>query len=198
MKFIYTIILICLYHCSFGQKTPDYGLYKIRIADTDRTIVAELIPVSSAPEASYALTYYWYAANRIHHLQGGFSGQLLNGNYSESYLDNNLRTQGAFTTGLKDGIWKDWNEHGTLLQVVNWRKGKRAGPFRFYNADGSLKQTGKYHDDQLDGPVILYVEPDSTQTQYYDHGKALDGKPRSILNKINIFKKKNKAIKAHA
>jgi antitoxin component YwqK of YwqJK toxin-antitoxin module len=198
MKFIYTITLVCLYHCSFGQKMPDYGLHKIRITDTDRTILAEIIPVNAPPETRNNLTYYWYAANRIHTLQGGFSGQLLNGKYTEAFLNTNLRMEGTFKKGLKDGIWKDWNERGVLLQVVKWKNGIRSGLFSFYKPDGSLKQTGEYHEDRLDGAVILYEGPDSARTTYYDHGRALEGKPKSLLNRINIFRKKTKPVKPHA
>jgi antitoxin component YwqK of YwqJK toxin-antitoxin module len=198
MKLIYTFLFLLVYSGAFGQKMPDYGLHKIRIADTDRTILAEIIPVNSNPEPQSELTYYWYATNKVHVLQGGYSGRLLNGTYTETYLNHNPRTQGTFKKGLKDGTWKDWDERGTLIQVVNWRNGIRSGAFSFFNQDGRLKESGEYRFNELNGPVVFHEGPDSTRTVYYSNGKALNGKPRSFFNKINIFKKKPRQGKGHA
>lgn len=198
MKFIYTAFFIFFYCCSFGQKMPDYGFHKVRITDTDRTILAEIIPVNSNPDVQSTLTYYWYATNKVHTLQGGFSGRLLNGAYTETYLNHNTRTMGTFKKGLKDGTWKDWDERGTLIQVVNWHNGIRSGSFSFFNPDGSLKQSGEYHQNELDGPVVFHESRDSSRIVYYNNGRALNGKPRSLFDKVNIFKKKPKPGKGHA
>ncbi|QEC79323.1 toxin-antitoxin system YwqK family antitoxin [Mucilaginibacter ginsenosidivorax] len=198
MKFIYTALFTFFYCCSFGQKMPDYGLHSVRITDTDRTILAEIIPVNSNPDVQSTLTYYWYATNKVHTLQGGFSGRLLNGAYTETYLNHNTRTLGTFKKGLKDGTWRDWDERGILIQVVNWRSGIRSGSFSFFNPDGSLKESGEYHKNELDGPVIFHESRDSSRVIYYNNGKALNGKPRSLFDKINIFKKKPKPGKGHA
>ncbi|WP_184550897.1 toxin-antitoxin system YwqK family antitoxin [Mucilaginibacter sp. FT3.2] len=198
MKYIYTLLFVTLTYSSFAQKMPDYGLHKIRITDTSKTIQAEVIPVSSEPAISSSLTYYWYAANKIHALQGGYSGQLLNGSYTEFFLNKNLEAQGIFRKGLKDGIWKAWNEQGALLSEVNWDNGIRSGRFSFYNADGSLKQTGNYRQNEFNGAVIIHEGRDSVRTEYYKNGQLLKGKPASILNRINIFKKKKKTDQPHA
>lgn len=195
MKLIYTFFFLFICYTAFGQKKPDYSVRKIRITDTDRTILAEIIPINSSPEPQSGLTYYWYATNKVHTLQGGYSGQLLNGAYTETYLNHNLRTQGTFKKGLKDGIWKDWDERGTLIQIVNWRAGIRSGPFSFFNPDGSLKESGEYHVNELNGPIVFREGPDSVRTIYYSNGKALNGKPKSFFNKLNIFKKKPKTGK---
>lgn len=197
MKLVYTFLFLTLTLQTFAQKMPDYGLHKIRITDTDKTILAEVIPVTSNPDVQPDLKYYWYAANKIHTLQGGYSGQLLNGVYTEFYLNKNLKTQGIFKKGLKDGIWKEWNEQGILTRLVNWDLGIRSGNFSFFNPDGSVKQTGKYYQDEFNGPVVIYEGRDSTRTVYYKNGQMLNEKPKSFFNKIDIFKKKKKPGKAH-
>src|SRR3978361_1257752 len=96
------VLLFCLIpvYC-VAQKLPDFGLNRIRIAQVDKIIQAEIDPVSSEPSVKSKLVYYWYSANAIHITQGGFSGKLLNGIYTEYYLDRNLKEQGRFKKGLK-------------------------------------------------------------------------------------------------
>lgn len=106
-----------------AQQFPEYGLDKIRINDTAKTIVAEIYPVNGKLKTNPNLFYYWYSTNLIHTTQGGYSGRLLNGQYSEYYLNKNLKQEGVFKKGLRDGAWKKWNEDGTLKEVVNWKDG---------------------------------------------------------------------------
>jgi antitoxin component YwqK of YwqJK toxin-antitoxin module len=123
MKRLITIMLVIISNCVYAQKLPDMGLYKVRITENDKTVLAEIDPVSSNPRAKQSLMYYWYSANMIHSTQGGFSGKLLNGQYEEFYLNKNLKQQGTFKKGLKDGAWKTWGENGMLLETSTWKNG---------------------------------------------------------------------------
>jgi antitoxin component YwqK of YwqJK toxin-antitoxin module len=123
MKKILLSFFLILSAAANAQKLPDVGLTKVRINEADKTIVAEIGGTDIHPSAKPNLSYYWYSANQIHSTQGGFSGTLLNGQYTEYYLNKNLKEQGAFKKGLKDDVWKSWNEDGTLKQTVNWHKG---------------------------------------------------------------------------
>ena len=106
-----------------AQKMPDAGLNKVRISTADKTIVADIDPVLSNPSSKSALFYYWYGSNEIHVTQGGFSGKLLNGQYTEYYPNKNLKEQGQFKKGLKNGLWKAWNGDGLLLSTTKWNNG---------------------------------------------------------------------------
>lgn len=117
-------ILFCLFAVtSQAQKMPDAGLNKVRISAADKTVVADIDPVSSTPVAKDSLFYYWYGSNEIHITQSGFSGKLLNGGYTEYYPNKNLKEQGMFKKGLKNGVWKSWNRDGQLLTSSNWKNG---------------------------------------------------------------------------
>jgi antitoxin component YwqK of YwqJK toxin-antitoxin module len=123
MKRIVFILSLLSAGSLFAQKLPDGGLNTIRIYESDKTVVAEIGEVSENPDIKPDLFYYWYSANAIHSTQGGFSGQLLNGRYTEYYLNKNLKEQGFFKKGLKSGIWKTWNEDGIIKQTSNWKLG---------------------------------------------------------------------------
>ena len=123
MKKAIFILLIFISGAAAAQDYPDYGLTKLRLLDSGRTIEVEVNPIKREPTIKTGLFYYWYSANQVHSTQGGYSGQLLNGLYTEYYQNKNLKEQGAFNRGLKDGVWKSGNKDGTIKQVVNWDEG---------------------------------------------------------------------------
>jgi len=164
-------ILLMLFFISgsvAAQKLPGDGFDKIRIAGADKTIQAELKPVTSDPEMETDRLYYWYSGNGIHSTQGGFSGRLLNGQYKEYYLNKNLKELGFFKKGLKDGVWRNWSDNGTMTELYTWKKGVKSGKYSVFDEHGNIKQAG-----------------------YYDNGILGVNHP-SFWNKINIFKKKDK------
>lgn len=103
--------------------SDDNDYTQIRIVDTTQEIRADVLPYKRDPKIRNDRYYYWYFNNSIHSTQGGYNGQLLNGHYVAFYPDKNLKEQGDFKTGLKDGEWKTWNRKGDLTSVTNWNDG---------------------------------------------------------------------------
>lgn len=192
MKKILFIILIPL--SGFAQKLPDFGIIKIRIPGEDKTILAEVYPVSKNVSPKNDKTYYWYGSNMIHTTQGGYNGKLLNGLYTEYYLNKNLKEQGLFKKGLKDGTWKTWNENGVLLQTSTWENGFLSGEFRIYSSNGRLKQNGTYLDNLLNGQSRYYSGTDSGKVVFYNHGKVLSEQPVPFWKKLPLLRKRKQPM----
>ncbi len=76
--------------------------------------------------------YTWFAGDRIKETQGGYSENLLHGVYQELYSNKNLKAKGEFCLGRKTGTWRKWAENGDLLEVSNWKKGRKTGRFVTY------------------------------------------------------------------
>jgi antitoxin component YwqK of YwqJK toxin-antitoxin module len=109
---------------NYNSKAGDDGDYsQIRIIDSTQEIRADVLPFKSDPKIKNDRYYFWYFNNVIHSTQGGFNGQLLNGHYVAFYPDKNLKEEGDFKRGLKDGEWKTWNPKGDLTSVTNWNEG---------------------------------------------------------------------------
>jgi len=103
--------------------SDDNDYTQIRIVDSTQEIRADVLPFKKDPKVKNDRYYYWYLNNVIHSTQGGYNGQLLNGHYISFYPDKNLKEEGDFKTGLKDGVWKTWNPKGDLTNVTNWNDG---------------------------------------------------------------------------
>jgi len=190
MKKIFIMLLFFIPVLAFAQKMPDDGFDKIRIAGNDKTIQAELRPITTDPEMETDRLYYWYSGNNIHSTQGGFSGRLLNGQYSEYFANKNLKEMGVFKKGLKYGIWRSWTENGTLIQFYTWEKGLKTGKFSVFDERGIVKQSGTYHHNLLEGPVKTYNEKNQVTIVNYHEGMIVAAYSPSFWDKINIFKKK--------
>ena len=121
------ILLLCFFGFvkAYAQDISDYDYNydKVRIVDSNQVIVAELQPYKSAPKTKDDRFYFWYNSNAIQSTQGGFTGQLLNGHYTAFYADKRLKEEGDFKKGLKQGVWKTWNEKGALTSSVTWDDG---------------------------------------------------------------------------
>jgi hypothetical protein len=105
------------------KSANDDNYDQIRIIDSTPEIRADVLPYKSDPKIRNDRYYFWYYSNTIHSTQGGFNGQLLNGHYVALYRDKNLKEEGNFKRGLKDGEWKTWNPKGDLTSVANWNEG---------------------------------------------------------------------------
>lgn len=181
-----------------AQKQPEFDPSKIRITEPGRTIIAHT-GTDKITVSHHDRIYFWYGSNAIHQTEGGFSGRLLNGQYQEFYADKNLREQGEFKDGLKDGVWQSWSENGLLKEFVNWKAGQKHGDFEFYNADGNLLQSGKYKHNLFDGKIRNYKGTDSVQVVKYKAGKLITETPgkTSLWQKVKHFRlKKNKPAQA--
>lgn len=90
------------------------------------------------------LLYAWYDNKVIHNSQGGYSGRLLDGSYTEYYPNRQLRSKGKYKNGVKHGLWKSWHSNGMLKSITHWRKGKVVGKRKIYNTQGELAKTQRF------------------------------------------------------
>ncbi len=164
-KLIFLLLLIP--SIALAQKLPDYGLYKARIANPDSVVEAEFLPIRKQPRRRENLLFYWFSANSIHITQGSYSGKLLNGSYEAYFPDKSLKTQGQFNTGLKTGVWRSWDNKGTMVELYTWKNGFKNGEYQLFDTNGKPRESGVYKHDQL---VVI--------------------EKRTIWQRINIFKKR--------
>lgn len=105
-------------------------------------------------------TYYWYKAQFVISTQGGSSGTLLNGNFNAYYLNKQLAEQGSFDRGLKNGIWKYWDDKGKLTRLETWKNGIIKGMQITFYSDGLIQKReiiGHLINKNLTGDTIVII-----------------------------------------
>jgi antitoxin component YwqK of YwqJK toxin-antitoxin module len=191
---LFIILFVISANCSFAQsyyKGLTLNSHKVTINYPDHNITVFIKPVKGEVFPEGDKLYYWYSANQIKVTQGGFSGSLLNGAYSEYYLNRNLKEKGEFKNGLKTGLWSSWKEEGILKEQITWYSGKRNGPYSKYDSVGRLVEKGIYRKDKLHGKLTKYTEAGNTEASYYRDGQLSSEKKGFWSFITNPFKTGN-------
>ncbi|WP_026898454.1 toxin-antitoxin system YwqK family antitoxin [Daejeonella oryzae] len=177
MKFaIVYVFLIFTINSVYSQQKIDLGLNKVRIYESDLSILAEIHPIKSMGQIYTDRDYYWCSANEIHSTQGGFGGKLLNGTYIEYFPNKNLRVYGYYRNGLKNGVWKSWNSCGKLNAYVTWSNGHKNGRYMYYSESGNIQEQGVYHKDLLNGWIKYHRASGEPEYRYFNKGIEVKGK----------------------
>ncbi|MEE1945912.1 hypothetical protein VRU48_12395 [Pedobacter sp. KR3-3] len=177
----------------------DPSAYRHTINYDDHKVVFQAQPDNK--ELSFTETdkkYYWFSHNQIKATQGGFSGKLLHGLYSDFYLNSNLKEQGYFRLGLKIGEWKSWTEEGVLVERTNYSNGELNGRFYKYDKQGRLSEEGTYKRGKINGRFRRYVSADSVNIAHYKNGVLQPTTPKSGWFSRLFKKKENTQKKAVA
>ena len=125
-----------------AEKKPKQEKIHVKIGDFS---VETFIKISKKKiRVKENLTYFWYKSRSINSTKGGYSGQLLDGNYDRFDMDKKLIEQGKFVTGLKHGIWKIWHPNGELKSKIYYRKGLKHGLEVVFNSEGVVIGEYKY------------------------------------------------------
>jgi hypothetical protein len=209
MRYLSILFLSLFSTLAFPQSyLKDLVSDKVTVNGSEQTVVAYLRPVKEVEIAADRF-YHWYSANQINRTQGGFSGKLLNGQYTSFYRNKNLKEQGEFKKGLQHGPWKSWYENGQLRAISKWRWGMKSGRFEEFTESGLKSRSGRYAQGELQGKVRLYTGKDSSTITTYKDGSVYTKKAKkgNALNMVTragrgvkgfvskLFKKKNKAEK---
>ena len=142
---------------SISQKTKDVTPSMIReivLSNSDSTVTFYiLIKNNSKHDLKNNVNYYWYVPETINKNKGGFAGNLLHGEYIVADNKNRLVTNGSFSEGLKNGIWKTWWDNGELRSSVEWKDGMEDGTANYYDKNGNLLEY--FNPSQESGRVFL-------------------------------------------
>ncbi|MBS1580896.1 MAG: hypothetical protein JST66_01725 [Bacteroidetes bacterium] len=103
----------------------------------------------AAASVDPAKTYHWIKGQDLHVTQGGYSGRLLHGQCTVFHPGGQLRAQGRYDKGVKDGAWYTWQANGTLVSVEQWRKGRLHGRSLFYDPSGVPTRAEVYRNGVL-------------------------------------------------
>lgn len=190
----YTIRNICIkkslfgFILLFGIPLPFFPLYSQQASlpkqreilfSTDSSYIKAHVRVTEKKLKSRQRgLYFWYHANKIHSNEGGFSGKLLHGKYTETNLQGKMICSGELRNGQKHGQWKYWYNSGKIQRFENWKKGIKQGRFLQTHIDRSYS-VGTYRKNKMHGVVKMYNPEDKLiSSEKYKHGEPVSVVPK--------------------
>jgi len=177
MKVYLIVVLGCVSFAGFAQQKDDLSnlqSYQHTVNYADHKAVFQVAASSLQPQSvNPNVSYYWYSNNKLNVTQGGYSGRLLNGKYSEFYHTIGLRSQGIFGFGLKTGRWDKWSLAGLLIEQANFKGGILHGDFLSYDTTGKLTEWGRYRRGNRSGKWTRRIAADSLVSVRYRNGKVV-------------------------
>ncbi len=133
------------------------NIRKISLTPGDTTVVAGILADVKIDKVAPDVYYYWYSHGKIYGNQGGYSGNLLHGEYIEYDIDGNLILKGRYDRGLKSGKWIYWYENGVIREVIEYEGGLLEGTISRYSDDGKILYSASYKDNLLHGDMTRVI-----------------------------------------
>ena len=183
MRYLIIIILSILTTLVISQEYRAVPLTReVTIIKPDSVIEATIaIAKNNTNSFNQNRIYYWYEFDEIHHNQGFYSGQLLNGVYKVFGKNQNLIEQGQFRSGLKNGTWMQWDNDGRLIHSGEWEDGLRKGVFKEFQ-NGEVVRSSEYKDGVLHGKTIIYAHGVPREVIEFKDGEKIEEKQKDDGN----------------
>jgi len=175
MYFISILFSLCAEVWSQGNE----NLRKVSINKEDTMVLASILTGTKTYKVHNDIFYYWYSSGKIYQNQGGYSGNLLHGEYIELDKPGNMIVKGNFHFGIKDGVWNYWHSDGSIKEITRWKNGCKTGYSVKYSPSGEIIFKGNYRKGRKNG-MVFFIENDESFKAYYHGGKEIYRKP---LNK---------------
>lgn len=198
IKFIF--LLICLIftttNCLFSQKIKVKATHTESVKTEDGYAKVIILDRSNNKlKAKESCIYFWFLNNDIHYSNGGYSGKLLHGTYTEYYANNNLKEKGQFNYGMKTGKWRKWYSNGVMKSCTEYCNGVKNRQYREYDEKGNLKISAKYKKGLLQGNYFLYSSGKPISKTFYRNGKEIIKKEKETKKNIPTKEKTEKKEK---
>ena len=199
MKFrkIIAVIFVLFHICCVGQK-DDEVMRQIVVNSKDSLIKATCTYYEKKSK-NLKVNYYWFAENKIHINQGGYSGMPMHGWYEMFINNTNLIEKGKFKYGLKNGKWYRWSPTGTLIGEQTWKNGVLNGPFKKVYENERKTIVGNYKKGKIHGKVRVVRQGKEDEIVTYKNGEVQleEEKPEKEKKEEAVKKDKKKKKKKH-
>ena len=84
------------------------------------------------------------------------------GEFSQTWTNGQVRVQGKYKDGNKDGVWIEYRKNGKPEKSTTYKNGERNGEYKTFFTDGTVEKIETYADGQREG---------LTKEFFYDSGK---------------------------
>ncbi len=151
---------------------------EIKIDFPDSTIRAKALLRSDQVKINNYYMYYWFQKDQLNRNAGGYSGELLQGQYMVFDNQNRLITLGQFDSGLKTGTWKYWYSNGNLRMIQNWKNSSLDGEVMHFDRAGEITAYYEYKNGKC-------VKNKSLTDKFFNSSRSSD-QDSSKVDSLNI------------
>lgn len=155
IKWLFAILILAGVNIVYAQEF--INTRKISLSRDDTTVVAGILADARIDEVHPQVFYYWYANGQVYSNQGGYSGNLLHGDYIEYDQAGKLIMKGAYERGLKSGQWIHWYQGGAIQEIIEYESGQLEGKTTRYTPNGRIHYSAEYRNDVLHGEMTTVV-----------------------------------------
>jgi antitoxin component YwqK of YwqJK toxin-antitoxin module len=159
-----------------SNKQPDklnYSTLSIVLEEKRTSQHFSIINEKSDVHTRNELEYFWYKNNKLNSNFGGFTGNLLHGNFLEFDSNGNLIIKGNYYFGLKNKIWQVWDKDGKLHREEIWNKGWLKKKITYSD---SLIYIEKFKNNKLHGSQITKKNDKIIEVKKFRNGTPINEK----------------------
>lgn len=138
-QIFFSFIVFLLVACASKTKYGKIGNYQVILVNSKADIHVLMLKGKEKFETNKIYTSY--KNNTINNTQGASGGKLLHGSYREYFFEGAIKKSGSFDHGLKSGNWSFYDENGSLLSSLKYKKGDTISPVLFFNKEGIATDT---------------------------------------------------------
>lgn len=172
--FIVLVVAILLQSCGGTRYSyKDIDKRKVLVKTDDDVIEAAVYDGFETKRILPDRNYYWFDHSMIMSTRGGFTGELLHGEFLVQYRNYQIKEQGNFKYGLKHGAWKSWYENGLPKNFATYKKGLLHGRYTEFDGKGKKIEEGKYVKGVKTGVAKQYDADGKQAKKQYKNGEEV-------------------------
>ena len=201
-----SVIILNLTICFAQNKDYLPETREVILHKGDSSIKITVLVKTEEIDTESDITYHWMKRDKIHVNKGGYTGNLLHGEYIIFNAHEKMICKGMFEQGKKIGEWQFWYPNGNIEHTEVWKNGKREGDFLYYSPDGTFKFEREYQNDEEiikaektekenKQKFLLFRKKEKKEDKKIKEETAEEKENQSKEKNPTLFKKKEKADK---
>ncbi len=132
--------------------------------------------------------YFWSDRTKIFKTYGAANDLVLDGEFTKFYSDGQIFEKGKFDQGLKDGVWRIWNNDGSLQKEEFYDSGLLHGEITTFFNDTTIIQ--EYRKGLQHGHKKWVYNDDVVKDEKYRKGHLVQRDEKRTKSKEKKAKKR--------
>ena len=130
---------------------------------TRRQWIVKILP--DGTEVEHGESLIWYDDGQVK-MQGEYIDGVRDGLWRSWWSDGIMRGEGRLYRNKRIGTWTMWHENGQKRIETSYDKGLTHGRSTTWDAEGNVVETGEYVRKKKHGIWITYVDGEKTETEW--------------------------------